>query len=58
MDKFEKTTLDMIHTVAKKEFLIKGFKSASLRNIEKTQVLQQGLFTVTTKVKRNFLIRW
>lgn len=44
MDKFEKTTLDMIHTAAKKEFLIKGFKSASLRNIVKNAGVTTGAF--------------
>ena len=44
MDKFEKTTLNMIHTAAKKEFLIKGFKSASLRNIVKNAGVTTGAF--------------
>ena len=36
MGGMEQTTLEMIHTAAKAEFLKKGFQSASLRNIEKT----------------------
>lgn len=36
MSEIEKTTLDAILSAAKAEFLEKGFKSASLRNIVKT----------------------
>lgn len=40
----ELTTLDIIHTAAKAEFLKKGFKSASLRNIVKTAGVTTGAF--------------
>lgn len=40
----EKTTLESIHTAAKHEFLEKGFKSASLRNIVKTAGVTTGAF--------------
>ncbi len=40
----EQTTLDSIHTAAKTEFLEKGFKSASLRNIVKTAGVTTGAF--------------
>ena len=40
----EKTTLDLIHQAALTEFLKKGFKSASLRNIVKTAGLTTGAF--------------
>lgn len=36
MSEAEMTTLERIHEAAKKEFIEKGFKSASLRNIVKT----------------------
>lgn len=44
MDKTEKTTLDAILASAKAEFLQKGFKSASLRNIVKTAGVTTGAF--------------
>lgn len=40
----EKTTLALIHKAAKTEFLEKGFKSASLRNIVKTAGVTTGAF--------------
>ena len=40
----EKTTLELIHRAAKEEFLQKGFKSASLRNIVKTAGVTTGAF--------------
>lgn len=40
----EQTTLDMIHAAAKAEFMEKGFKSASLRNIVKTAGVTTGAF--------------
>lgn len=40
----ERTTLDMIHAAAKTEFLEKGFRSASLRNIVKTAGVTTGAF--------------
>lgn len=44
MSEAEQTTLDMIHAAAKTEFLEKGFKSASLRNIVKTAGVTTGAF--------------
>ena len=44
MSEAEKTTLEMIHTAAKNEFMEKGFKSASLRNIVKTAGVTTGAF--------------
>ena len=38
------TTLRLIHTAAMQEFLEKGFKSASLRNIVKTAGVTTGAF--------------
>lgn len=40
----EQTTLEAIHTAAKAEFMEKGFKSASLRNIVKTAGVTTGAF--------------
>ncbi len=40
----EQTTLELIHAVAKAEFLKKGFKSASLRNIVKEAGVTTGAF--------------
>ena len=42
--KEEKTTLDNILNAAKKEFLAKGFKTSSLRNIVKTANVTTGAF--------------
>ena len=44
MGGMEQTTLEMIHTAAKAEFLKKGFQSASLRNIVKTAGVTTGAF--------------
>ena len=44
MSETEQTTLELIHTAAKAEFLIKGFQSASLRNIVKTAGVTTGAF--------------
>lgn len=44
MSEAEQTTLELIHTAAKAEFLSKGFKSASLRNIVKTAGVTTGAF--------------
>ncbi len=44
MSESEKGTLENIHTAAKKEFLEKGFKSASLRSIVKTAGVTTGAF--------------
>lgn len=42
MNDGEMTTLELIHSAAKAEFLSKGFKSASLRNIVKTAGVTTG----------------
>lgn len=44
MSENERKTLELIHTAAKAEFLEKGFKSASLRNIVKTAGVTTGAF--------------
>lgn len=44
MNDDEMTTLELIHSAAKVEFLSKGFKSASLRNIVKTAGVTTGAF--------------
>lgn len=44
MNESEHTTLGLIHAAAKEEFLKKGFKSASLRNIVKTAGVTTGAF--------------
>lgn len=44
MAKESMTTLENIHKAAKEEFLEKGFKGASLRNIVKTAGMTTGAF--------------
>ena len=44
MSESEQTTLNLIHVAAMQEFLEKGFKSASLRNIVKTAGVTTGAF--------------
>lgn len=44
MSEEERTTLELIHMAARKEFLEKGFQSASLRNIVKTAGVTTGAF--------------
>lgn len=44
MNQGEQTTLDRILSAAMEEFLAKGFKSASLRNIVKTAGVTTGAF--------------
>lgn len=44
MSEAEQTTLNSIHSAAMQEFLEKGFKSASLRNIVKTAGVTTGAF--------------
>lgn len=44
MSREEQTTLEMIHAAAKAEFLERGYKSASLRNIVKTAGVTTGAF--------------
>ena len=44
MSEAERTTFENIHKAAKSEFLEKGFKSASLRNIVKTAGVTTGAF--------------
>ena len=51
-------TLEQIHIAAKKEFLEKGFKTASLRNIVKMAGVTTGAFMDITRVRKNCLERW
>ena len=44
MGESEKSTLEMIHTASKAEFMEKGFQAASLRNIVKTTGVTTGAF--------------
>lgn len=44
MGENDKSTLERIHLAAKREFLSKGFKSASLRNIVKSAGVTTGAF--------------
>ncbi len=44
MSETEQTTLNLILSAAMQEFLEKGFKSASLRNIVKTASVTTGAF--------------
>ena len=44
MNEVEQTTLHLILSAAMQEFLEKGFKSASLRNIVKTAGVTTGAF--------------
>ena len=44
MGESEKSTLELIHTAAKAEFMEKGFQAASLRNIVKTAGVTTGAF--------------
>ena len=44
MNQHEQTTLDLIHQAAKTEFLDKGFRCASLRNIVKIAGVTTGAF--------------
>ena len=44
MSEAEQTTLHLIHSAAMQEFLEKGYKSASLRNIVKTAGVTTGAF--------------
>lgn len=44
MGELEKSTLELIHTAAKAEFMEKGFQAASLRNIIKTAGVTTGAF--------------
>lgn len=45
----DKSTLELILNAAKEEFLDKGFKSASLRNIVKKQALQRARYKENQK---------
>ena len=42
MGENEKTTLELIHNAAKAEFMEKGFREASLRNIAKSAGVTTG----------------
>ena len=44
MSETERSTLELIHTAAKTEFMEKGFQAASLRNIVKTAGVTTGAF--------------
>ena len=44
MSELERSTLELIHTAAKAEFMEKGFQAASLRNIVKTAGVTTGAF--------------
>ena len=44
MSEAEQTTLDSIHSAAMQEFLEKGFRTASLRNIVKMAGVTTGAF--------------
>ncbi|MDE5649070.1 MAG: TetR/AcrR family transcriptional regulator, partial [Oscillospiraceae bacterium] len=44
MSESEQTTLERIHSAAKQEFLEKGFRAASLRNIVKMAGVTTGAF--------------
>mgnify|MGYP000010756719 FL=1 len=48
-------TLENIHRAAKAEFLEKGYKDASLRNIVKSVGMTTGAFYGYYKSKKNFL---
>ncbi len=52
MSEAEMTTLEKIHNAAKAEFLEKGFKSASLRNIVKSLGMTTGAFYGYYKSKK------
>lgn len=51
LPKTDRGTLNKIHEAAKKEFLEKGFKDASLRNIVKTVGVTTGAFNGYYKSK-------
>lgn len=57
MNEVEQTTLHLILSAAMREFLEKGFKSASLRNIVKTAGVTTGAFMVTMTARKNYLKR-
>lgn len=54
----EQTTLDLIRSAAMQEFLEKGFKSASLRNIVKTAGVTTGAFTGILRARKIYSRRW
>ena len=58
MNEVEQTTLHLILSAAMQEFLEKGFKSASLRNIVKTAGVTTGAYMATTTAKRIYLKHW
>ncbi|MFQ9440453.1 MAG: TetR family transcriptional regulator [Acutalibacteraceae bacterium] len=54
----ETNTLSSILNAGKKEFLAKGFRSASLRSIVKEAGVTTGAFTVIIKAKRIYSAHW
>ena len=53
----EKTTLELIHNAAKAEFMEKGFREASLRNIAKSaRCDDRSALRVLRKQRRTFQI--
>ena len=57
MTKESMTTLENIHKAAKEEFLEKGFKGASLRNIVKTAGMTTGSFLRLLRQQRGTVQR-
>lgn len=55
MAKEELSTLNNILDAGRAEFLEKGFKSASLRNIVKTAGVTTGAFMAIFRAKKRFL---
>lgn len=54
----ETTTLKLILTAAMREFLTKGFRAASLRNIVKTAGVTTGAFMAISTARKIYLKRW
>lgn len=58
MSEEEQTTLHLIRSAAMQEFLKKGFKSASLRNIVKIAGVTTGAFYGTMTARKIYLNHW
>ena len=58
MSEEEQTTLHLIRSAAMQEFLKKGFKSASLRNIVKIAGVTTGAFYGYYDSKEDLLNHW